>query len=119
MSTRPLTVWVGLSFILLNALLWLAFGVVTLVRLDPGPVIPDEMRGFMSMAAFAITAILLGSLFFLFKRNRTVYTITIVSFALISLAIFFDDVGWSDLVFLGISLVPLILLIIDRKWYLR
>jgi hypothetical protein len=118
-SPRPLTVWVGQAFILLNALLWLAFGVATIIRLDPGPVIPDDMRGFMSMAAFAIAAILLGSLFFLFRRNRNAYYLVIVFFAFFSLAIFFDDVGWSDLVFLGISLMPLILLIVDRKWYVQ
>jgi lysylphosphatidylglycerol synthetase-like protein (DUF2156 family) len=119
MDNRRLSISVTAIFVLLNALVWLAFGVI--IALDAHPALPDlpVLKGIMAFLSLAAAGILLGVLFLLGKRNRFAYFIALAFFAATALLTIFDDFGWADLVVLALNLAPIILLIKDRAWYLR
>ena len=119
MNKRPLSVVTTLVFVLINALFWLAIGVIVVANLHPGfPDLPliKEITAFL---AFATAGFLLILFVLLCKRNRIAYFLGIGLFIAMSLLILLDDFGWTDLVVLIINVVPLILLITDRSWHLQ
>jgi chromate transport protein ChrA len=119
MTKRPLTVTINLVIILISAFIWLALGIIIAANALPG--LPDlpQMKGILAVLSIAVAGILLGLTFFLFKRNRTAYFLTLAFFGVTSILTIFDDVGLADIVFLLINLVPIMLLIKDRAWYLQ
>jgi chromate transport protein ChrA len=119
MTKRPLTFTITLVVIILNALIWLLLGIIIAVDALPG--IPDlaQMKGILASISISIAVILLGLTFFLFKRSRTAFYLTLLFFGITSLLTIFDDVGLPDVVFLIISLIPIFLLLKDRAWYLQ
>jgi lysylphosphatidylglycerol synthetase-like protein (DUF2156 family) len=119
MFHRPLSVSVNLAFILLNALIWLILGLV--IALHAHPSLPDNpiIQGGMTLLSFCAAGILLGLFIFLRKRIRLAWFAALGFLALTSILTIFDDFGWADLVVLVINLVPIILLIKDRAWYLH
>ena len=119
MTNRPLSVSAALIFTLLNALVWLALGVI--IAANAHPALPDVpiIKGIMAFLSFATSGILLGLFVFLGKRSRIAYFITLGLFIAISLLTIFDQFGLVDLVILIINIVPIILLIKDRAWYLQ
>lgn len=119
MTNRPLSVSAALIFTLLNALVWLALGVI--IAANAHPALPDVpiIKGIMAFLSFAASGILLGLFVFLGKRSRIAYFIAVGLFVAISLMTIFDQFGLADLVILIINIVPIILLIKDRAWYLQ
>jgi chromate transport protein ChrA len=119
MAKRPLTFTITLVVIILNALIWLLLGIIIAVDALPG--IPDlaQMKGILASISISIAVILLGLTFFLFKRSRTAFYLTLLFFGITCLLTIFDDVGLPDVVFLIISLIPIFLLLKDRAWYLQ
>lgn len=119
MSNRPLTVTITLVFILLNVLIWLVLGIVIAINAHPALPVPPLMKGTMAFLSIVIAGILAALFFFIRKRNRIAYILILAFFVFTALLTFFDDVGWSDLVVLVINIVPIVLLIKDRTWYLQ
>ena len=119
MANRPLSVSVASIFILLNALVWLAFGVI--IAANAHPALPNLplLKGVMAFLSFATAGILLGVFIFLGKRSRIAYFIALGLFVATSLLTIFDQFGLADIVILAINIVPIILLIKDRAWYLQ
>jgi lysylphosphatidylglycerol synthetase-like protein (DUF2156 family) len=119
MTKPPLSVRVNLFFILLNALVWLVLGLV--IALHAHPALPQDplIQGGMAVLSFCAVGILLGLFFFLRNRYPPAWFVALGFLALTSILTIFDDFGWTDLLVLVINLVPLILLIKDRAWYLR
>ncbi|MDO9545482.1 MAG: hypothetical protein Q7J07_01880 [Pelolinea sp.] len=119
MTNRPLSVSAALIFILLNALVWLVLGVI--IAADAHPALPDVplIKGTMAFLALATAGILVGLFIFLGKHSRIAYFITLGLFAATSLLSIFDQFGLADLVILAINIIPIILLIKDRAWYLQ
>ena len=119
MTARPLSVSVNLFFILLNALVWLAFGLIVALHIHPA--LPDNpiLLGGMAFLSFCAAGLLLGLFIFLRKQVRLAWFVALAFLVLASILTIFDDFGWADLVVLGINLVPIILLIKDRVWYLQ
>jgi lysylphosphatidylglycerol synthetase-like protein (DUF2156 family) len=119
MHKRPLSVSINLFFILLNALVWLVFG--SIVALHAHPSLPDDpiILGAMAVLSFGATGILLALAFSLWKRIRLAWFAALGFLALTAILAIFDDFGWSDLVVLVINLIPILLLVKDRAWYLR
>jgi len=118
MPSRPRTVTVAYLFILTNALVWLALGVIVAANIHPA--LPDEtlLKGIMAVMSFIGAGILLVAFLLLLKRRRSGFFIALGFLFVTTLLTFFDQVGWSDLVILVINLVPIILLVKDRNWYL-
>jgi hypothetical protein len=119
MTNRLLSVSAALIFILLNAFVWLALGVI--IAANAHPALPDLplFKGIMAFLSFATAGILLGVFIFLGKRSRIAYFIALGLFVAISLLTIFDQFGLADLIILAINIVPIILLIKDRTWYLQ
>ena len=118
MNNRPFSVSVALIFIVLNALVWLALGIIIAANAHPAMSVPPIIKGAMAFLSITATAVLLGLFFFLGKRSRIAYFLTLAFLAVASLLTIFDQFGWSDLVVLIINLIPMFLLIKDRRWYL-
>ena len=119
MTRPPLSVPVNLIFILLNTLIWLALGLI--IALHAHPALPDKpiIQGGMAFMSFCAAGILLGLFFFLRKQVRLAWFAALGFLAFTCLLTIFDDFGWADLIVLVLNLVPMILLIKDRSWYLQ
>jgi hypothetical protein len=118
-ANRPLSVSVSMIFILLNALVWLVFGVI--IAANAHPALPNLplLKGIMAFLSFTVAVILLGVFFFLVKRNRIAYFIALGVMITTSLLTILDQFGLADLIFLIINIVPILLLIKDRSWYFQ
>jgi len=118
-TNRPLTVTVSMIFILVNTMIWITLGIVITVNAHPG--LPDlpPMKGIMAFFSLAIAGFLLALLIFILKRNRIAYYLTLTAFIVTALLAIFDDVGLSDVVVLILNIIPSVLLIKDRSWYLQ
>ena len=66
-----------------------------------------------------MAGIILVLFIFLNRRNRSAYYLTLAIFIFTALLTIFDDVGLSDIVVLALNIIPIVLLIIDRAWYLK
>ena len=108
-----------LVFILICATIWLAFSIIVVTDLHPAlPNLP-VYRLIMSGLSF-LSALFLFFLFFLLRsRNKIGYFLTIAFLLFIALLTIMDDLGVIDLVVLLITLLPVVLLIKDRNWYLH
>ncbi len=119
MAQRPLSVSITLGFILINSLVWLVFGVIIAVNAHPALPAQPLVKGIMAFLSIAIAGFLLTLFFFIRKHNRLAYFLTLACFIVTSLLSIFDDFGLADLVVLVINLIPILLLLKDRNWYLR
>ena len=119
MTHRPLSVTVTLTLILFDAALWLAFGLIVAVGLHPA--LPDNLvyKVILSIASFGAALVLAGLSVLLTRHNRAGYFLTLTFLSMAALAFFLDDVGWVDLAFLPVTLLPAALLLKDRNWYLH
>jgi lysylphosphatidylglycerol synthetase-like protein (DUF2156 family) len=119
MSSRPFFVSVSWFFILLNAMVWLGLGVI--IAANAHPALPDLplLKKVLAGLSFFGAGCFLVAFFFLLKRKRFAYYLALVLLAGTALLTFFDQVGWTDLVILAVNIVPIILLIKDREWYLH
>ena len=119
MTHRPLSVTVTLALILFDAALWLAFGLIVAVGLHPA--LPDNLvyKLILSIASFGAALVLAGLSVLLTRHNRAGYFLTLTFLSMAALAFFLDDVGWVDLAFLAVTLLPAALLLKDRNWYLH
>ena len=114
MKKQPISTTFALALILLNALTWLVLGII--IGLDIHPGLPDMpgMKTVLAILSIAIALILLGLTFFVWKHKRAAYYLILTFFLVTSILTIFDDIGWADLVFLFISLMPVVLLIKDQ-----
>jgi hypothetical protein len=119
MRHSPASVRVALLLLMLDALLWFAFGIVAacggIASINHPAIVRWVMAGLActSAAALAGLAILLG------RRSRTAFFLAVILLAIIAVLSITDQVGLVDLVSLAVSIVPLALLLKDRGWYLR
>ena len=119
MTKRPFSVTVTLILILLDALFWLVFGGIVVANAHPG--LPDlpYIKEIMAFLAFATAGALLVLFFLLGKQYRIAWFLALALLGIIALLTIFDQFGMSDLFVLIINIVPVILLIKDRAWYIR
>ena len=120
MKNIPTIIKIALGFILLGALIWLVIGVLIAARLHPGMSSSDPLIHWgMAAASFAAFVVLVALAWLLAKRRRLAYFITLVALAVVMLLTVFDQIGWADLVALVMYLVPFVLLLIGRRWFLH
>lgn len=118
MKNLPFTIKLALVLILANALIWLAFAIIVGTNLHPA--MPAEPLVRWGMAGASLVAgLVLGLLAFsLSKRMKFAWYLALIGFSGLVVLTIADDVGWVDILYIVIALIPLILLIRDRKWYL-
>lgn len=118
-NPEPVTVRITFSLIFMVALVWVLFGVIVVARLHPAlPDLPIIRWG------IGLTAVLAGALLavldiLLFRRNPVAYWALVVGLIILALANLLDQFGWIDLLIMALTLIPVALLIRDRKWYLK
>lgn len=118
MSKTPLSATVAFGFILANALVWLAFAFIVAAGVHPGLPAGESVRVVMASLA-VVGAIGLTVLAFLVRRrSRVGYFLAVAALFLLAILIFADQVGLPDLIVLAMVVIPLLLLIKDRTWYL-
>ena len=119
MTHRPLSVTVTVVLILFDAVLLLAFGLIVAEGLHPA--LPDNLvyKVILSIASFGAALVLAGLSALLTRHNRAGYFLTLTFLSMAALVFFLDNVGWVDLAFLVITLLPAALLLKDRNWYLH
>jgi lysylphosphatidylglycerol synthetase-like protein (DUF2156 family) len=116
---RPISVITTYIFILLNALIWLILSILLAVNALPGlPDVPG-IKWVLALLSIIMAGIILVLFIFLYRGSRRAYYFTLVIFSFTAVLTIFDDVGLSDIGVLALNIIPIILLIIDRAWYLR
>jgi lysylphosphatidylglycerol synthetase-like protein (DUF2156 family) len=119
LTRRPRSIPVNLIFILLNALIWLALGVIIAIHAHPSLPENSLLQAGMAILSFCASGILLGLFFLLRRQVRLAWFAALGFLAITAILTIFDDFGWADLLFLLINLVPIGLLVKDRTWYLQ
>lgn len=119
MTHRPVTVTINLAIILLNALIWIILAIVIAANALPGLGDLPTTKWVLGLLSITIAITLLVLTYFIYKHRLKAYILTLAFFGITSLLTIFDDVGLPDAIFLVISLIPIILLIKDRAWYLQ
>jgi hypothetical protein len=119
MNNRPASVNTTFLLIALNAILWLAFSILVSAGLHPAIPAAPLVKWGMAILALLCSAALLGLLVLLAYRRRSAYFLMVSLLVLVSVATIADDFGLADLAVLIVTVVPLVLLVKDRIWYLQ
>jgi lysylphosphatidylglycerol synthetase-like protein (DUF2156 family) len=107
------------AFLLFGAVLWAVFGLI--IALGAHPALPSSplYRPFMAFLSLVTAGLLLVLVPLLRRHSRAAWFLTLGMLIVIAFLILTDEFGLADLLFLAMMLVPLILLIKDRAWYLH
>ena len=116
-NPRPRSVSAAIILILVEALIWLAFGIIVALGLHPA--LPDNLMIQSSIAFLAVAGSisLLLLVIFLSKRFRFAYYLSATLLGIIAILTVADDFGLADLFVLILTLAPLILLLSGRRWF--
>lgn len=105
-------------FIMLDAFIWLAFGGI--VGLGFHPALPEDLqiRWVIAGITLLVSVMLFTGYRMLQKKRAVAFYPLLGLLVLISLLTFMDQFGYSDLFILFMHLIPILLLIKDRSFYL-
>jgi lysylphosphatidylglycerol synthetase-like protein (DUF2156 family) len=115
----PITVQVTLWVILGVGIAWLVYSLYLAIGPDPSFAQLGAYRWIMAATTFVPGLICVVLWFLLRKRWKPAWYLSVIALVLMTIVGIFDQVGWVDLIFILATAVPLVLLIIDRKWYLK
>jgi hypothetical protein len=119
MRDHPGSVTITSLLVLLSAAAWLALGLVIAINRHPALSVSLPVRAAMVGLSVAAACVLFGLYVLTQIRRPVAYFALLAALGLGSLVVIFDDIGWADLLVLIIHVVPIILLIRDRAWYLE
>jgi drug/metabolite transporter (DMT)-like permease len=105
--------------ILLNAAIWAGYTVYTLLNRNTSGTGLSAATWIMSALALASALALVVVVLLLRQHRRSGYYLGLILLTLIAILSITDQIGLLDILSLLISLAPLILLVRDRKWYLK
>jgi hypothetical protein len=111
----PVIVKVNLIVILVIGVAWLAYSVYLALGYDPLGV----YRWIMVSTAFLSGLVCFVFWYLLSKRSKPTWTLAVIIFSLMIIFRLFDQIGWVDILIMLVSAVPLVLLLMDRKWYIN
>jgi hypothetical protein len=103
---------------LLNAIFWIGFGISMALGIHPA--IPENalLRWTMVILSFICGLTLAGGVILLTRHNKIAYYLVGVLLSAIAVLSITDQIGFTDLSILLITIVAIILLIKDSRWYL-
>ena len=104
---------------LLNAAFWLAYAILVAFGWAGSYLAASAMKWVESSSPWAAPRPWRAAWYFLRRRSRPGYYFAGVLLAVIAVLSITDEFGLPDLISLLLSLVPLGLLLKDRKWYLQ
>jgi len=117
-SRLPLTVKITLTLMLVTAVFWFLFSLFVALG---GHVSYNQLgvyRWFMAALTFLASIILVVLWRLLRKRFKPAWYFSVLLLAAMILAGFMDELGLIDYAFIVLYLIPITLLLHDRKWYL-
>lgn len=119
MQNTPKSVAVTIAFIALNSVFWLAYAIIIAFGSAALTTVPAIMKWGFIVLALGCSLLLAGVALFLVRRNRLAFYFGLLMLTLVAVLSITDQFGWLDLFSLLISLIPLVLLLKDRDWYLQ
>jgi len=110
---------IALIFILVISIFWFGFSVIVASGFHPA--LPDSQlyQWIMAVLAFLTAVFLLIQYFLLKAKIKLAYFLTIAFLIFLAILTIMDDIGVIDFLVLLVTLLPVILLIKDRKWYFQ
>jgi len=119
MTAESNTLRIAVLLVRINALLWLAFAILTAAGANPGiPDTPLVRWGLALLAGVGGLALLLLAVL-LRRRSRVGYFGTLALLTAIALSLLADQFGLADLIVLAVTAAPMILLIKVRDEFLK
>lgn len=118
MKKLPLVIKIALIFLLIIAAVWLVLGVLIATGYHPSMPSDALIKWGMAGGSLAAGAALLLLAYLLGRRWKPAYFLALAALVVILVVSFLDQLGWADLVMIVVTLVPFVLLIIGRKWFL-
>ena len=119
MSRLPARVSLVLALTFLNAFIWFGLALMIAAGIHPGMQLDVNLRALMAglfLAAGSASLVL----YVLLRRRRPLgYWGALCFFTASVLVNLFDDMGAVDIAFMVFSALILVLLIIERRWFLR
>jgi len=103
---------------LFNGLIWIAFGINSLVRLAENPSTQDAMFQAIALMMFGNAAAMLVSAWLIGKRDVWGFWFALAILLVNVLFTFTDQVGFYDWATLAIDIVILVILLVKRKTFL-
>ncbi len=119
MKDLPKSISITTVFIILNAIFWLTYTVTIAFGSTHSTSVPIMVKSILVIAAFGSSAVLAGMAIFLRRRNRFAFYFGLLMLTMIAVLSIADEFGWLDFLSLLIRLVPVVLLVKDRNWYLK
>ncbi len=120
MKKRRFSVILTTILIFLNVMLWVALGIIGIIT-QPAFSVPPQLNAILAGLSLGMAGVLLVLFVLMHRGHRNAYYLTIAFFAMVSLLTIFGDVGdvvFADILVLALNLIPIVLLIVDRKRYL-
>lgn len=102
--------------VVLLTVFWLMFGILLMADLHPAAPASANLRWLMAGLA-VLTSLALTTLLLLLPRWRPAYFCLVTLLVLLSLLSITDEVGLFDWLSFGASLLPVVLLIKDARFY--
>jgi hypothetical protein len=118
LADEPGTIRPTRMLLAFDALLWVAFAVVTALDLHPSFKGATLSRWGAVALALGIASVLVALVLLLARRSRFAYWFAVAFLAAMAIGAFFDQFGLPDLAFVVAIASPLALLLRDRPWYL-
>jgi len=110
---------IALFLIPLVAIFFLIFVFTIILNVHPGMPESNVVRWRMAIVALVVAIVMFGLYVLMRKGNKTAYDMLIFILAISAFSLIFDDFGWIDLLFFGITLLPAIMLMYHRKYYIN
>jgi lysylphosphatidylglycerol synthetase-like protein (DUF2156 family) len=114
MDKKTLHLRAAQILIYLNALVWVIVGVAALIRSPEASAPLSAWLLVVGLGAIAYGALLAAAGVYL-RRGRKAYTLALGLIILSIILVFFDDVGWADLLGLVPALIAAVFLLVERK----
>jgi hypothetical protein len=117
-NAMPISVKVIRGLFLLDAVLWVALGVVSLVRLSDSTNVPLIVAIGIAVLMFIYAGILMLLRWGLIYKPRLSFYSSVILFAITAVLSITDQVGFWDLVSVALNIFMLVLLLIYRQSFL-
>jgi lysylphosphatidylglycerol synthetase-like protein (DUF2156 family) len=108
---------IALGMMLVEAVVWLVFGLIIVLKLHPALPSSPTLQTLMVVFSWLIAAGLVVLFILLRRRTRGVYVITLVLLELLAVLSILDDIGLIDLVVALVASISFAALLAGGKWY--
>jgi len=119
MTQPPLSARVTVLLVSLDAIAWASFGILTAAGALPSLQQPFALRWVFASLALGAAAVLAALAVMLARRVRLAYFAALGILTAIAALSIADQVGLTDLISLALVVIPIVLLLKDRSWFLR